>query len=73
MLPVRLPTVDDLPRMPIAIRLDAKVLSRSRQLFLNDWNVLNAWNDWNRPISFKPHPRALAEVRPASAIVSRFP
>jgi hypothetical protein len=64
MLPVRLPTVDDIPRKPIAIRLDAKVLSRSRQLFLNDWN---------RPISFKPHPRVRAEVRPASAIVPRFP
>jgi hypothetical protein len=48
---VGLPTVDDVPRVPIAIRADAKVLSWSRHLFLNDWNVLN---DWNLPASQMP-------------------
>src|SRR6266576_5647672 len=37
--------------MLVALRIDAIILSRSRDLFLNDWNVLNSWNDWNLPAS----------------------
>jgi len=51
----------------------AKVLSRSRHLFLNDWNVSERLERLNRPDSFKPHSMRALHKFGLPAHILRFP